>query len=707
MAATIESIAKAKDKRKRAKEEGDFSWEMDLVNSNRSYQLLVRSMIKFHKHLKIANDTFNPPTVVWTGRSYILDDISEILQYQADYGATDEYVPIILSRFPGMKKLCAKHEMSDRLNIFRDFYPDKYDFYPRTWNVHTDMNQINKLFDSKTRDIDKCYILKTGVGCQGSGISIVFSLKEIFNAIDYHTSLSKSDLVPLILQEYCNNPLLTKDGYKFDFRLYVVLKSLDPLEFYVCRDGLCRICTVKYHPVTRSNAQCAYMHFTNFHLNKDNRASARTRASRISKLSDKLSRKNNGRPSGQRRRSQSSETLPSTRSKSPKSQSKERGPAAKSRSSAKDRATTNQIPRKSKTPKPTVPETDPKEKVIKRSVDEMLFMIKDEYRHLFDIKSFWDQIDQIVHKTLVTLALPLKWHYAENFPVHASGQYEGSNCFHIIGFDILMDDAFRCYLLEINDAPSFSVDSQMDFSIKSSIMESTLQIVGAFHNETDVDDSLKHNIRDFVPFQSKRGSLSNTSAVAEQKQPSSSREASPTLDLRQFCTISYIDDLYSVEERATLRCRYKKFVFKLPSDEWYRDRRAIIGQSRHPRGHSNLFRIFEDPMISKIFAVYSTRYGWINAIKFIQFCEDFKISNFVQKFSRSHLDLLYREYQAKICGKGGGELDLEGFAYVLLMLARKKQSRYKTRSILQVWLELIAHLYATQKTAQRRRKCIK
>ena len=111
-------------------------------------------------------------------------------------------------------------------------------------------------------------------------------------------------------------------------------------------------------------------------------------------------------------------------------------------------------------------------------------------------------------------------------------------------------------------------------------------------------------------------------------------------------------------------------------------------------------------MISKIFAVYSTRYGWINAIKFIQFCEDFKISNFVQKFSRSHLDLLYREYQAKICGKGGGELDLEGFAYVLLMLARKKQSRYKTRSILQVWLELIAHLYATQKTAQRRRKCM-
>lgn len=692
MTTVLGATAKSKAKTKNEKDEGDFSWEMDVVNCNKAINMLVRSMTKFHEHLKVAGAVFNPPTVVWTGRSFIIDDIAEILQYQSEYGATDEFVPIILSRYPGMKKLCAKHEMSDRLNIFREFYPQKFDFYPRTWNVHTDMNQINKLFDSKTRNKNDCYILKTGVGCQGSGISIVFNLKEIFNAIEHHTSLSKHNLVPLILQEYCNNPLLTKDGYKFDFRLYVVLKSLDPLEFYVCRDGLARVCTVKYHPVTRNNAHCAYMHFTNFHLNKDNR-SARARASKTSRKSGF------GKPSKTRRRRSSSDTFPShttTGSRSSDSGTDGGGPKGTSKSQGKRRGS-NRIPRKSKSPNPSIDVDNTKEKEIKRSVDEILFEIKDEHRHKFNIKSFWDQVDAIVHKTLVTLALPLKWYYAENFPVHSSGHYEGSNCFHIIGFDILMDDEFRCYLLEINDAPSFSVDSQMDFSIKSSIMESTLQILGAFHHEIDVEDSLKHNIRDYLPSQSKRASISTT---APEPQDVSSRESSPGI-LASDKLASYIDDLYTVEERETLQCRYKKFVFKLPPEEWYRDRNAIIAQSRHHRGHSNLFRIFEDPIIQKIFAVYSTRYGYINATKFIQFCEDFKISNFIQKFSRSHLDLLFREYQTKLCGKGGGELDLEGFAYVLLMLARKKQTRYKTRSILQVWLELIEHLCTMQKTAKR------
>ena len=97
------------------------------------------------------------------------------------------------------------------------------------------MAQINRLFDGNgdAYGSEHCHIIKTGFGCQGSGLSLVFGLRDIFGAIERYTEQPRADVVPLILQRYCNRPLLTRDGFKFDFRVYVVLRSLAPLEFFV------------------------------------------------------------------------------------------------------------------------------------------------------------------------------------------------------------------------------------------------------------------------------------------------------------------------------------------------------------------------------------------------------------------------------------------------------------------------------------------
>jgi tubulin polyglutamylase TTLL11 len=58
------------------------------------------------------------------------------------------------------------------------------------------------------------------------------------------------------------------EGLKFDFRIYVVVASLDPLEVYVCRDGLARFCTVPYQFPTTKNIHESFMHLTNYSLNK-------------------------------------------------------------------------------------------------------------------------------------------------------------------------------------------------------------------------------------------------------------------------------------------------------------------------------------------------------------------------------------------------------------------------------------------------------
>ena len=81
----------------------------------------------------------------------------------------------------------------------------------------------------------------------------------------YGTFYERNDLV---IQEYIPNPFLL-DGYKFDLRIYVLIKSVEPLEIHIHREGLVRLATVKYEKVTTDNLRESCMHLTNYAINKD------------------------------------------------------------------------------------------------------------------------------------------------------------------------------------------------------------------------------------------------------------------------------------------------------------------------------------------------------------------------------------------------------------------------------------------------------
>jgi len=66
-----------------------------------------------------------------------------------------------------------------------------------------------------------------------------------------------------------------------------------------------------------------------------------------------------------------------------------------------------------------------------------------------------------------------------------------SRCFHLIGFDLLMDEKFNLHLLEVNNNPSMMCKiSHMDSTIKQGVFESCLRIMGILTpKQLEVDTS--------------------------------------------------------------------------------------------------------------------------------------------------------------------------------------------------------------------------
>ena len=47
-------------------------------------------------------------------------------------------------------------------------------------------------------------------------------------------------------------------------------------------------------------------------------------------------------------------------------------------------------------------------------------------------------------------------------------------CFELLGFDILLDDIGKPWLLEVNHSPSFNIDSPIDKKIKFQVISEAL-----------------------------------------------------------------------------------------------------------------------------------------------------------------------------------------------------------------------------------------
>lgn len=90
-----------------------------------------------------------------------------------------------------------------------------------------------------------------------------------------------------------------------------------------------------------------------------------------------------------------------------------------------------------------------------------------------DWQPIWLGIRRLVARTLLAAA-PL---VQAACPAQLPGQAPAASCFELLGYDVLLDDQARPWLLEVNASPSLCLDTAVDKSIKPQLIRQTLSLV--------------------------------------------------------------------------------------------------------------------------------------------------------------------------------------------------------------------------------------
>ena len=153
----------------------------------------------------------------------------------------------IVNRFPSVNTICRKAPFVRLIQRTAQSFPSQFKFLPKSFIVPIQQEQ----FEDEVKRHKGRYIIKPDRGSLGEGIKIIEEGEE-------PPKIEKL----CVAQEYI--PSYKIDDYKFDFRIYVLLASVDPLRIYVYRNGVARFCSKK------ASEHSVFSELTNKSLNKKN-----------------------------------------------------------------------------------------------------------------------------------------------------------------------------------------------------------------------------------------------------------------------------------------------------------------------------------------------------------------------------------------------------------------------------------------------------
>jgi len=171
---------------------------------------------------------------------------------------------ILTNRFPDMREYCFKSWMYSRLAPYLMKYSQDFSFIPFSWDFSNPI-EYKQFLNQFQQDSQKTYILKPSEGSQGLRIALAQTMEQINEIVKGH----QDEQSLTIAQEYISSPKLL-NGYKFDFRVYVLIERLEPFTVHIFREALTRFSTSQYVSPNKNNMLNTCMHLTNYYLNRDN-----------------------------------------------------------------------------------------------------------------------------------------------------------------------------------------------------------------------------------------------------------------------------------------------------------------------------------------------------------------------------------------------------------------------------------------------------
>ncbi|KAL7476781.1 hypothetical protein ACHAW6_002615, partial [Cyclotella cf. meneghiniana] len=131
----------------------------------------------------------------------------------------------------------------------------------------------------------------------------------------------------------------------------------------------------------------------------------------------------------------------------------------------------------------------------KRSISWLLSWLSEE-RSEDEAKALWSKIGDICVMTLLSILPTLQREYANVWTEKkdtspADEKLGQSQCFEILGFDIMVDSTLRPYLIEVNHLPSWGTESPLDDSIKSRVITQALKALNVKSSDKKLFESAR------------------------------------------------------------------------------------------------------------------------------------------------------------------------------------------------------------------------
>jgi len=314
-----------------------------------------------------------------------------------------------------------KDNLYKHFKYYKRLFPEMFNYAPATYILPVDGPDFEYEYKKNKKAL---WIVKPVNLSRGRGIHLLRGESEFKSLYKKSTQLT---LPQYLISKYIDKPHILNNK-KYDLRIYVLVASFTPLRIYLYNNGLVRFATEDYK---RGDLDNVFIHLTNYSINKNN-----------------LKYKSN-----QNLKNQQCELFPREETEGTEAEGGFEGEILDGE----------------------IQEGEDKEDDNSPDDDSNKWSLI-EYRNYFKkigkgniMDLIWSQIEAIVIKTIISVSTE---YYKNIFPSKLN------NSFELYGFDILIDEKFRAWLIEVNVNPSLHCTSPLDLSIKTDLISDIFNVVG-------------------------------------------------------------------------------------------------------------------------------------------------------------------------------------------------------------------------------------